>query len=241
MLRKIFLWSLLVVAIFIPAMTCGAENYPLPVTVLKERVGNWYDAKGNLVLSIGNDYTINGCKVVSVYSIISDQGYFNDFILKCRILEKSGYRDIYFDENINAWIDSNDYHRMIILDGKTALRNTREPHYFESIGGIYIGMDKDKVLKLYGQPSSTHVERMVTTWKYKEGFDVTIVGGVVMTIIIYPDSDRRFDWSGLSARDSFDAFKNKYKHGYTERSYYIGHGEGINYRSNKSVRLTIDA
>ena len=241
--------SLVVVAIFIPAMTCGAQRYSRPITDLDRFVGNWYDNKGNLVMRIDNNYSINDCKVVAFYL---DNDYtpifFGQAVYTCRINEGTGYRDIHLDSNSLPLLPiysskpyAPNYHEMIVLDGKKTLRKTKNPRYFESIGGIYIGMDKDEVIRRYGQPSSVgNNYGWVTTWKYKEGFDVNFAGDTVISITMYKNSDRRLDWSGLSANNTRDDFKYKYggTQGITPSNWIIGYGESIHFDSTGSVTLS---
>lgn len=223
----------LVATVFIPAMTCEALD-SVPVTDLKYVLGNWYDAKGNLVLTISNDYKINGCTVLSVKA-----GYDTAALYEIKINEGTGYRDIVLctDGSVqDVATNPKGNHEWLILNfhenNEITLRKTKEPHYFESVGGIYLGMHKDDVTKLYGQPSSVETDRWSeATWKYR-GFDVLIRGEVVHAITIYPYGDRRFDWSGLSARSSVADFEYKYNSKVSSRgNINIGHGELI--RLNK--------
>ena len=102
--------------------------------------------------------------------------------------------------------------KFIVLDEKIALRNTKNPHYFESVGGIYLGMSKNQVLSLYGQPSTVETRHRFSTWKYNDdGFDVEFRYNIVEKITIYRNGNRRFDWLGLSANNSRADFINKYR------------------------------
>ena len=128
-------------------------------------------------------------------------------------------------------------HQMLVMNWTSnngqALRRTKEPRYFESVGGIYIGMDKNQVVSLYGQPSSVENNRNNSTWKYNDlGLELGFYMNVVTGITIYPYGNRRFDWSGLSARSSQTDFEYKYNSSMSRRgNINIGHGELI--RLNK--------
>lgn len=237
------------VAVFIPTMTCQASS--VPVTKLKEIIGNWYDTKGNLVLTIGNDYKVNGCKVVALYLNPHYQPIFtpqSSAIYTCKIADGSGYRDIHLDYHSmpSVYLSTSDYHETIFLNGNIALRRTKEPRYFESVGGIYLGMNKDQVLRLYGSPSNV-IERNNgrITWKYdKQKFDIWFSADIVDSITIYKSGDRRFDWSRLSANNTRAEFKSRYggkagQLGESRGPWIIGYGESINFR-NDSVTLSID-
>ena len=112
-------------------------------------------------------------------------------------------------------------------------------------------MNKNKVLSLYGQPSTVQAKRNVLggneIWKYnKEGFELKFVEDFVIEIKFYSTGNRKFDWSGLSCNDSLISFINKYKYNssfwnqryWTENPEHlksldggdgipIGYGEGI--------------
>ena len=178
---KIFIFSIVLAVMIFPAMTCQADDYQsVSVTALKDIVGNWYDTNGNLVMSISNDYKLNGCPIISV-------GFMGDSaaMYKIRINEGNRYRDIEVLETGSG------YHEILDVDWTNdskgyALRRTKEQKYYESIGGIYLGMDKNQVLKLYGQPSKVETRNRYTTWKYNnDGFDVEFMFNVVEKITIY--------------------------------------------------------
>lgn len=238
-MKKFFtvLMIALAVAVFLPAMTCQALDYQsVSVTHLKWIVGNWYDSKGNLVLTISNDYKINGCAVMAVGFVGDTAGMY-----KIRINEGTRYKDI------EVCHDDGDYHEGLVLNwlnnNAVSLRRTKEPRYFESVGGIYLGMDKNQVVSLYGQPSSivNNIQNNAT-WKYKkEGFDVRFYCGVVVEITIYSNGNRRFDWSGLSANSSKADFAYKYNSEVSHRgSIRIGHGEVIAIGTGKVTLQILD-
>ena len=64
----------------------------------------------------------------------------------------------------------------------------------------------------------------------------------VFSITIYPNSNKRFDKSGLSANDSNSAYERKYNakiHGgdYIDSQMVIGHGESIFFNKDNSKTL----
>ncbi len=228
---------LFAVAIFLPAMTYAELDYrSVPVTYLKEIIGNWYDTKGNLVLTISNDYKLNGCSIVSVGFTADTTAFY-----KVRIAERSGYRDIEF---LNTGSERNSYHEVLVLNyegnNPLVLRRTKEPRYVESIGGIYLGMDKNQVASLYGQPSNATARYQSNTWTYNnEGFEVGFYYGAVTAVTIFKNGNRRFDWSGLSANSSRADFEYKYNSRVNQRgNLNLGHGELINIESDRvSLRV----
>ena len=235
-MRKNLLMMILCLLMF-PAITCQAapEYFYRPVTDLDPIIGTWYDSKGNVALTISSDYSINSCKVLEVW-----RERYTPKTIFCKISERSGIRTIRIEHdarNYNApnftgkFSRSNDYHELIIIDEVMSLRRTKEPRYFESVGGIYLGMSKDDVVKLYGQPSKIEVPGSITTsyWRYGDEFSLTFSGDVVTNIAFKKNGNRKFDWSGLSANNSFDEYMTKYNGIKSKSPGYliIGNGEMI--------------
>ena len=225
---KMFILSMVVAVMMIPAMTCQALD-SRTVTFIKPMIGTWYDTNGNPALTIDNNYKINGCTVLASYW--NDNYECNSY----RIDAGNGTQDI------ALVMLGEGYHKMILVNNQKVLRWTRNPQYFESVGGIYLGMDKNQVVSLYGQPSSRDDRRARPIWKYnREGMELKFVGNVVESIIIYPSGDRRFDWSGLSANSSNSDFAYKYNVTVSKRGgVKIGYGEAI-LLYNDRVELTLD-
>ena len=230
-IAKIFVLAFLII---VPAKVSAVDYYSVPVTNLKDIVGNWYDTKGNLVLTISSDYKINGCSIMSV-GFTGDSAAF----YKIRINEGNSYKDIEIRDD--GYID---YHKHLLLNESTYLRSSKNPKYIESVGGIYLGIGKDEVLKLYGEPSKIENNYDYdSTWKYNnDGFDVMFAADAVIRIKIYSYGTRKFDWSGLSPKNSESEFARKYNckilHSSrgNETTFLIGHGEAITVENN-SVTL----
>ena len=225
-MKKFLSAALIALIVTFSANICAANSWSVPITRLEHFVGTWYDSKGNLILTISKDYKINGCTVLATYGVDYFRPvFFNEGNLLCKIDEGNSPRDIYLDD---YFIENKDYHDMIVLNGKMILRRTKEPRYVESIGGIYLGMGQDEVLRLYGQPSSV-INDGLRTWKYnQQKFDVQFYADVVHKIIIHKGGDRCFDWSGLSANSSKAEFEHKYNGTFDSRNRInIGHCERI--------------
>ena len=222
---KIFL---LAAVIILPATCQAAINYmSVSVTQLKDIVGNWYDAKGNLVLTISNDYKLNGCQIMSV-------GFMGDTAAMYKIVFRDGNQNKYIEVTHTG--SSAVEHQILVINSTNnsyALRRTKNPQYFESVGGIYLGMGQDDVLKLYGAPSEKNNSgRDYTTWKYNNiGLELSFYAGIVNSIKFSAYGDRKLDWSGLSANSSKSAFESKYGTSFSRRgNLNIGRGEIINFR-----------
>lgn len=207
----------------------------VPINRLNRLAGNWYDSKGKLVLSIGNDGKINGHPVSSIHLNTTFRlVFFGPAVWVCRVATNGSYTNIIIDDG------GLDDHRMMIYNGKFALRKDKVQKYYESVGGIYLGMDKDQVVSLYGTPSKTETVRQYEYWTYNnEGFKLTFVGNVVTCITFYKNGNRRFDKSGLSALDTLETYQNFYgaEHFTSSRTLLIGHGEGISVDKNNGVSL----
>ena len=233
---KKFFSAVIIFCVMIFSTKVFAFDYrSVDVSYLKNVIGNWYDTKGNLVLTISSNYKINDCTVMSVGYTADSAGFY-----KVKINEGNSYKDIEF---VHSGVS---YHETVtLLQGNGySLRRTKEPKYFESIGGIYLGMSKSDVLKLYGQPTSETKYKFEATLKYaNDGFDVHIDGDTVNLITIYAHGNRKFDRSGLSARNSVDDFFRKYNATiYGRGGAKIGYGEVIYVYENGTVDLarTID-
>ena len=242
-IAKIFVLALLVI---IPA-NCSAGD----VHNLKNIIGDWYDTNGNLVLSVTSDYSINGCKILNCELF----GFTNctaGIRYDLKIIEKTGVRDLileYVSSSTAKKFSEENYHEMIIIDTKNFYYREKNQRHYESVGGIYLGMKKDEVLKLYGEPSSVEKDPNYNRYEFKyknDGFDVEFVGDRVFEIIIYDYGNRKFDISGLSARDSEESYKRFYKPkadvGIRGSVFYIGNGELIvtPSRHNNFAILTVD-
>ena len=214
------------------------------VTQLNPMIGTWYNANGNPTLTIGSDYSINGCKIFEMDIISAGEGLTT---YKVKILENTGYRDIalsYWNSFTAGQHSEKSYHDTIVIDNKNSYRRTKTPQYFESVGGIYLGMSTKDVMKSYGKPTSIDKGRneweQINIWRYGNNFSLSVHGDTVNGITIYKNGDRKFDKSGLSANSSLTNYKNFYQTQETSNGrvtlLYIGHGEVILLKSD-SVSL----
>ena len=208
---------------------------------LKNIIGDWYDTNGNLALTISEDYSINGCKILNSELF----GFTNctaGIRYDLKIIEKTGVRDLileYVSSSTAKKFSEENYHEMIIIDTKNIYYRSKNQRHYESVGGI-----------LYGEPSSVEKDPNYNRYEFKyknDGFDVEFVGDRVFEIIIYDYGNRKFDISGLSARDSEESYKKFYKPkadvGIRGSVFYIGNGELIipppNGRGNVAI-LAVD-
>ena len=62
----------------------------VPITQLKDIVGSWYDTEGNLILTISNDYKLNGHQITSV-------GFMGDTVAMYKIVFNDGTQSRYVE------------------------------------------------------------------------------------------------------------------------------------------------
>ena len=91
----------------------------------------------------------------------------------------------------------------------------------ESIGGISLGMPRDQVVSLYGQPQWIFNKDQYAYYTggyvfqaqvYSNGLAVVYNGGYVQRVAMLKldGSNRELDWSGLNLRDELSSYNNKY-------------------------------
>ncbi len=172
---------------------------------LKGMQGTWYDLNRNVVLQV-DGASFNQCPVEDI--IAGAQGH-----VIFRIREDTGLRDIHILQGDAG------YHKHKILNYHTWIRNTVEPVYTESVGGICIGMSTNDLVARYGEPNLK--ERIKDSargmkrefWLYTSvGFSVNTEGDMVESITIYKGKNRYFDQSGLNCENPIADFEMKYGH-----------------------------
>lgn len=123
-------------------------------------------------------------------------------------------------------------HQYIAIDG-IPYRKTKEPVYGESVGGIYLGMPYQDVVKLYGTPdmieNSSNGPRSFKIGYSKIGLTVRFSFSIVDNITLYSYGDRKLDKSLLNSHNSLDEFKAAYgiEKFHEKWSNSIGNGEYI--------------
>ena len=131
-----------------------------------------------------------------------------DFCVKDEDGEKTSHIDI-------AWTSN----RKFLMVNGNFYRNTKEPDYYESVRGVFLGMKKDDMLALLGEPTKN-----VGGWRlvYPD-MAVKTSGGMVVTIFMTRDG-ARLDGSGLGADDAPEDFVEAYDfpEGWNEKSCEIG-------------------
>ena len=156
--------------------------------------GVWYDLDGNEAYSAVGD-TFNGKKILSVTSYGGSAVACNaDFCVRDEKEDKTFYINI-------TWTAD----RKFLMVNGNYYRNTKEPEYFESARGVFLGMKKEDMLALLGEPTKN-----IGNWRFVYP-DMTIntSGGMVVTIFL-PQDGARLDGSGLGADDTPEDFAAAY-------------------------------
>lgn len=197
--------------------------------------GEWYDARGNKVLTISNGY-INGCLIVGGADFVGGYPGAGVFIIQ----EAQGRKAIHLE-----WL-GNGEHRTLIMNKKDQLTNRLQKEHYESVRGVHLGMTRQQVIDLLGMPSSSDV-RGRETLRYEDlGLSIDIDHNMVVVITI-TGKGSYFDKSGLGVDASMIEYYNFYQFNRMpselskdkyQGPFAIGHGEYI-FFNGKEITLTI--
>ena len=197
--------------------------------------GEWYDARGNKVLTISNGY-INGCPIVGGADFVGGYPGAGVFIIQ----EAQGRKAIHLE-----WL-GNGEHRTLIMNKKDQLTNRLQKEHYESVRGVHLGMTRQQVIDLLGMPSSSDV-RGRETLRYEDlGLSIDIDHNMVVVIMI-TGKGSHFDKSGLGVDASMIEYYNFYQFNRMpselskdifQGPFSIGHGEYI-FFSGKEISLTV--
>lgn len=197
--------------------------------------GEWYDARGNKVLTISNGY-INGCLIVGGADFVGGYPGAGVFIIQ----EAQGRKAIHLE-----WL-GNGEHRTLIMNKKDQLTNRLQKEHYESVRGVHLGMTRQQVIDLLGMPSSSDV-RGRETLRYEDlGLSIDIDHNMVVVITI-TGKGSHFDKSGLGVDASMIEYYNFYQFNRMpselskdifQGPFSIGHGEYI-FFSGKEISLTV--
>lgn len=197
--------------------------------------GEWYDARGNKVLTISNGY-INGCLIVGGADFVGGYPGAGVFIIQ----EAQGRKAIHLE-----WL-GNGEHRTLIMNKKDQLTNRLQKEHYESVRGVHLGMTRQQVIDLLGMPSSSDV-RGRETLRYEDlGLSIDIDHNMVVVITI-TEKGSHFDKSGLGVDASMIEYYNFYQFNRMpselskdifQGPFSIGHGEYI-FFSGKEISLTV--
>ena len=235
---KLFVCMCFSIICLFSALTVEAAQMPLDLVIRTSQkvTGDWYDANGNKVLSISNGY-INGCRIVDGDDFVG--GYPGAGVLI--IQEAQGRKAIHLQ-----WL-GNGEHKTLIMNKKDQLTNKLQKVHYESVNGVYLGMNRQAVIDLLGTPSSIEKMHSRETLKYTNlGLKVVTEHNMV-TVITLTGKNAHFAKSGLSIDSSMLDYYNFYQFNRMpselskdkyQGPFSIGHGEYIFFDGNE-VSLTM--
>lgn len=112
--------------------------------------------------------------------------------------------------------------------------------HFESVDGIYLGMEMEEVRQLYGEPDRKDGTFPYLNWSYeKEGIRVYFYGGIVDGIRINKGSRKTFDRSGLNADSPRDSYTAYYKAGGPMNEFFMAGEDESEYISLYEDRVCL--
>ena len=199
-------------------------------------VGDWYDTSGNKVLTISNGY-INDCPIVDGADFVGGYPGAGVFIIQ----EAQGRKAIHLQ-----WMGYGE-HKTLIINKKVPLSTIPQRQHYESVNGVYLGMNKQEVMNLLGVPSEPIDSRGRETLKYSNwGISIEFDHGIVTVINLIGDN-AHLDKSGLTKSSSLIDYYNFYQFSRMpselskedfQGCFSIGYGEYIAF-DNGNVSLTI--
>lgn len=111
-----------------------------------------------------------------------------------------------------SWNVMSPNYKILVYGNQVYCRLTGK--HFESVDGVYLGMEMREVRRLYGEPDCEDGRFPYQSWSYvKEGVSVYFYGGIVDGIRIKKGSRKTFDRSGLNADSSRDSYAAYYAAG----------------------------
>lgn len=235
---KLFVCMCFSIICLFSALTVEAAQMPLDLVIRTSQkvTGDWYDANGNKVLSISNGY-INGCRIVDGADFVGGYPGAGVFIIQ----EAQGRKAIHLQ-----WL-GNGEHKTLIMNKKDQLTNKLQKVHYESVNGVYLGMNRQAVIDLLGTPSSIEKMHSRETLKYTNlGLKVVTEHNMV-TVITLTGKGVCFTKSGLSIDSSMLDYYNFYQFNRMpselskdkyQGPFSIGHGEYIFFDGNE-VSLTV--
>lgn len=234
---KLMIGMALCISCLFSSLTIEAQQMSVDSVVrASQKVsGEWYDARGNKVLTISNGY-INGCLIVGGADFVGGYPGAGVFIIQ----EAQGRKAIHLE-----WL-GNGEHRTLIMNKKDQLTNRLQKEHYESVRGVHLGMTRQQVIDLLGMPSSSDV-RGRETLRYEDlGLSIDIDHNMVVVITI-TGKGSHFDKSGLGVDASMIEYYNFYQFNRIpselskdifQGPFSIGHGEYI-FFSGKEISLTV--
>lgn len=165
--------------------------------------GTWTDIHGEKTLEI-TPHAVNGDTLDGIYDVAG--GGVRGAVKAVLLHEGQPVT-----EQISWNVMSPNY-KILVYGNQVYCRLTGK--HFESVDGVYLGMEMREVRQLYGEPDRKDGRFPYQSWSYvKEGVSVYFYGGIVDGIWINKGSRKTFDRSGLNADSPRDSYAAYYKAG----------------------------
>ncbi len=181
----------------LPAARASMPAHNVTAETMAALQGVWYDMDGNPVFSV-DDASFNGRAILGATNYAGPKACEAELCLAGEAGAPPSIVNV-------SWTPG---HRFMTMEGKT-YRATAEEEYFESVGGIFLGMKTEDMLSHRDEPPQA------ASLHYYEWSDmsVRIMGGIVTEIFLVPGG-ASLDRSGLGAEASLADFQAAY--GWTE-------------------------
>lgn len=116
----------------------------------------------------------------------------------------------YFNIFLRTTLIGNRY--LLILNDKEVFYRNERVNYFESIGGVYIGMSKKDLFMLYGEPTRITKGNLIEECFYDDDlWKIRLFAGYVSAITIFKGGTRKFDRTGYDCYTSLSNYLNAYQ------------------------------
>ena len=175
--------------------------------------GDWYNDDGELVISIKGNY-INGCQVLSASQFAGANRF---AAATFNVRESAGIRGIKIMFQI--FDEKSDY---IVVDDSVTLHKTKD-YWYESIGGIHLGMSAKNLKNTMGEPNRIKSHgKYGYTWYYDDnGLEISFSGNGVSNITIMKSCKLKLAKSGLNSNNTTADFIKFYGWKPRDGKYYL--------------------
>lgn len=165
--------------------------------------GDWLNSDNEIALQI-TDNSINGKQLIWIGSLIGSGTYGSGIF---RVINEGQYVDYKLE-----WATTGN-NPLLTLNDNVSLHRYSTTNYYESVGGIHLGMTPTEVQKLYGVPTTaeTFNNGREKKWYYSsDKWRVLFNNGLVTAIRIYAGGTRHFDRSGFNCNNTNVDYAEKY-------------------------------
>ena len=176
-----------------PAARASMPAWNVTKETIEAVQGTWYDLDGNVAFVVNGD-DFNGRRLVHAMNFVGPRACLADVFFEGEDLGGPAGHFI-------RWMTNR---RFLTVDGKVC-RNTKEPEYFESVRGVYLGMKTEDMIALLDEP-----EQNIKNWRFVWPDMIVNTEDGIVTAIFLPKGGARLDVSGLGADDAPEDFAEAY-------------------------------